>query len=60
MSQMDADEEEIERLVLGYSPHFRSILDVARQQIREGSSIRHDEFWRDLEAKRDEQGMTSR
>jgi hypothetical protein len=59
MPQMDADEEEIERLVLGYSPRFRSMLDVARQQIREGSGIPHDEFWRDLEASRREPDTTS-
>jgi prevent-host-death family protein len=45
-----ADEEEIERLVLGYSPRFRSLLEEARQQIREGSGIPHDEFWQELEA----------
>jgi hypothetical protein len=50
MSQMDANEEEIERLVLGYSLRFRSMLDVARQQICEGDGIPHDEFWWDLEA----------
>ena len=29
------DEEELERLVLAYSKQFRSVLDAARQQIRE-------------------------
>jgi hypothetical protein len=60
MSQMDADEEEIERLVLDYSPRFRSMLDVARQQICEGDGIPHDEFWRDLEAQHGEQDITTR
>jgi len=39
------DEEELERLVLAYTPKFRGILDMARQQIREGGGIGHDEFW---------------
>jgi hypothetical protein len=60
MSQMDADEEEIKRLVLGYSPRFRSMLQLARQQIHEGSGIPHDEFWRDLETQPGDPDATSR
>ncbi len=30
------DEDEIERLILAYSPKFQSILQVAETQIREG------------------------
>jgi hypothetical protein len=58
--QMDADEDEIERLALGCSPRFQSILDVARQQIREGRGIPHDDFWRDLEAPQREPDPTAR
>jgi prevent-host-death family protein len=43
------DEEELERLVLAYSPRFRSILNGARQQIREGKGIPHEEFWQAVE-----------
>jgi hypothetical protein len=32
------------------SVRFRSLLEGARQQIREGSGIPHDEFWREVEA----------
>jgi antitoxin (DNA-binding transcriptional repressor) of toxin-antitoxin stability system len=39
------DEEEIERLLLAYSPRLRAILDTSRQQIREGGGISHTEFW---------------
>jgi len=38
------DEEELERLVLAYSPKFRAILDQARQQTRQTGGIRHEEF----------------
>lgn len=43
------DEDEIERLVLAYSPKFKSILDRGRQQIQETGGIAHEDFWRELE-----------
>lgn len=59
------DEEELERLVLAYSPRLRTILHAARQRIRTGAGIRHTDFWRefedDIESKRrnDRHGATS-
>lgn len=44
-----ADEDEIERLVLAYSPRFRAILEAGRQQMREGKTIPHEEFWQKME-----------
>ena len=44
------DEEELERLVLAFSPKFRAILDAARQQIRETGGIGHKQFWQVIEA----------
>jgi prevent-host-death family protein len=41
------DEEEIEGLLLGYSPHLRAILDRSRVQIREGEKVAHEQFWAD-------------
>lgn len=43
------DEEEIERMLLAYSPKFQSITDIAEQQIREGRGIRHEDFWKEME-----------
>jgi prevent-host-death family protein len=43
------DEDEIERLALAYSPKFQKMLSLARQQIREGRGIRHEDFWREVE-----------
>jgi len=43
------DEDEIERLTLAYSPKFQKMLNLARQQIREGVGIRHEDFWREVE-----------
>jgi len=44
------DEEELERLVVGYSARLRRILDAARERIRAGAGIRHEDLWQDLEA----------
>ncbi|MEI6308490.1 MAG: type II toxin-antitoxin system Phd/YefM family antitoxin [bacterium] len=44
------DEEEIERLILAYSPKFQGMLQVAEQQIREGKGQKHDVFWREVAA----------
>jgi prevent-host-death family protein len=44
-----ADEEELERLIIAYSPRVRAILQAGRQQIRDGGGIRHEDFWQDVE-----------
>ncbi len=43
------DEDEIERLALAYSPKFQKMLSLARQQIREGRGIRHEDFWSEVD-----------
>jgi prevent-host-death family protein len=45
------DEDEIEGLLLAYSPKFRAILQAARAEIRETGGIPHDEFWHQVDAK---------
>ena len=45
------EEDEIERLALAYSPKFQKLLSLARQQIREGAGIPHEDFWREVEEK---------
>ena len=44
------DDDELERLTLAYSRRFQSILQEAREQVRVGSGITHDDFWREIEA----------
>jgi prevent-host-death family protein len=44
------DEDEIERMVLGHSPKFRRIVEVAEQQIREGKGIKGEDFWQEVES----------
>jgi prevent-host-death family protein len=43
------DEDEIERLLMAYSPHLRAILDGSRQQFREGEWLSEEEFWSQFE-----------
>jgi prevent-host-death family protein len=44
------DQDEIERLVLSYSPWFQAILDKSDKQIREGHWLSEEDFWRQLDA----------
>ena len=46
------DEDELERLILAYSPKFQAILADARREIQEGKGIPHEEFWEAVESER--------
>ena len=46
------DEEEIERLLMAYSPRLQAILEKSRKQIREGNVLNHEEFWAEVAASR--------
>jgi prevent-host-death family protein len=43
------DKDEIERLLMTYSPHLRAILERSRQQFREGEWLGEEEFWSQFE-----------
>jgi len=43
------DEDEIERLLMAYSPHLRTILDRSRRQFREGKWLSEEDFWSQFE-----------
>jgi prevent-host-death family protein len=43
------DDDELERLILGYTPKFQGILEAARKQIQETGGVPHDELWQDVE-----------
>ncbi len=45
-----ADEDELERIVLAYSPRLQAILAKSREQIRQGNVLEHDDFWREVDA----------
>lgn len=39
------DEDEIERLLMAYSPRLQAILEKSRKQIRAGDVLSHEEIW---------------
>lgn len=43
-----SEDEDLERLALGYSPKLRAILSAARRRIAAGEGIPHDQFWREV------------
>ncbi len=43
------NEDELERLILAYSPKFHDVLRAAERQIQEGLGITHDKFWHEME-----------
>src|SRR5437660_4291484 len=43
------DEDEIERLLMAYSPQLRTILERSRQQFRDGKWLSEEEFWSQFE-----------
>lgn len=45
------DDEDVERLVLAHSTKFQAMLNLARQEIREGKGIPHDQFWAEVETR---------
>jgi hypothetical protein len=50
------DEDEIERLLMAYSPQLQAILEASRKQIREGDVLNHEEFWAEVETSRTSKG----
>jgi prevent-host-death family protein len=46
------DDDEIERLLMAYSPRLQAILQASRKQIQEGDVLSHEEFWREVKDSR--------
>jgi len=43
------DEEELERIILAYSPRFQGLLEKSRKQIQDRGGIPHQDFWKEVE-----------
>ena len=43
------DEDDLERLMLGYSPRLRAVLAAARRRLAAGAGVPHEEFWGSVE-----------
>ena len=48
------DEDDLERLILAYSPKFQAVLDRAKHQIQETGGINHEDFWQEVALEEDE------
>lgn len=47
-----SDEDEIERLLIAYSPRVRAILEASQRELAAGRGIPHDRFWADVKKAR--------
>ncbi len=54
------DEDEIERLLMAYSPRLRAICDLSRQQIAQGQGVSHEEFWTGVEVRKSQKPRAKR
>ncbi len=43
------DDEELERLILAYTPKFRTLLDTSRDQIKRGQKLSPEAFWDEVD-----------
>lgn len=46
------DEDELDRLLISYSPKLRRMLSAARGRVKAGDAVSHDNFWRDAASSR--------
>jgi prevent-host-death family protein len=44
------DEDDLERLLMAYSPKLQGILKASRERFRAGEGISHERFWQEVEA----------
>ena len=54
------DADEIERLLMAYSPRLQAMLETSRKQIRKGDVLSHEEFWKEVDASRTSQRRGSK
>ena len=40
------DDEDLERLILAYTPRFRRLIEAADKRVKETGGIKHEDFWR--------------
>jgi len=46
-------DEELERLILAYSPRFREILQRSREELLDTGGVSHEDFWRTMDEEAD-------
>jgi prevent-host-death family protein len=45
------NEEELERIILAYSPRFQTLLEQSKNQIQDRGGILHKDFWKEVGGK---------
>ncbi len=50
------DEDEIERMLLAYSPKFQALLNESHQSIKAGKGLSHDKFWKTIKQQHSKRG----
>lgn len=43
------DDDDLERLVLAYTPKFRRLIEAADKRVKETGGIKHEEFWQSVD-----------
>ncbi len=43
------EDEDLEQLILAYTPKFRQLIEAADRRIKETGGIKHEEFWQSVE-----------
>ena len=43
------DDDDLERLILAYTPKFRRLIEAADQRVKETGGIKHEDFWRSVD-----------
>lgn len=46
------NEDDVERLLMASSAHLQAILEKSREQIRNGESLTHEQFWAERDCDR--------
>ena len=44
------DDEALARLILAYTPKFRTLLDASRDPIKRGETLSHKAFWDEMDS----------
>ncbi|MFC1975694.1 type II toxin-antitoxin system Phd/YefM family antitoxin [Chloroflexota bacterium] len=43
------DDDDLERLILAYTPKFRQLIEAADNRIKETGGIKHEDFWQSVD-----------
>jgi antitoxin (DNA-binding transcriptional repressor) of toxin-antitoxin stability system len=43
------EDDDLERLILAYTPRFRRLLDAAEQRIQQTGGVRHEDSWQSFD-----------